>query len=294
MNTSESAPAWPTPVGVIGAGAAGVALARAALACDIDFIGVGTWHPERAAASVPADLITSPARLAERANLVWLAVPDGTLVMVAEQLTWRVGQWVAHLSGSQPASVITDAVAPALAGAFHPLASLSRASDGGAPVNPLAGHVLGIDGPPEMLPGLSELAKRLGGRALIVPAGARPAYHLAASLASNALVALVDLASAVWSAAGLDGDLALPALPPLIASTQANLAGIGLPGALTGPIARGDVETVRRHLATLDTLGLGADADAIYRLLGRRAVEIARSQGRADPAVLDAINELLK
>jgi predicted short-subunit dehydrogenase-like oxidoreductase (DUF2520 family) len=140
---------------------------------------------------------------------------------------------------------------------------------------------------------LTALAERLDGRPLVVPASARNAYHLAASLASNAFVALEAMATDIWRAAGLDGDLALPALFPLIASTAGNLTRVGLPAALTGPIARGDVATVARHLAALTGDPELADILTVYQRLGRRAVELARAQGHAAPEALDAIQSLL-
>lgn len=156
------------------------------------------------------------------------------------------------------------------------------------------GHpVIALDGSPEVVAGLWALAERLGGRPLVVTAAARPAYHLAASLASNALVALVAQAVEIWQMAGLAGELALPALLPLIASTQANLARVGLPQALTGPISRGDVATVARHIAVLGSAASLAEIAASYRALGLRAVTLARAQGRVPASDLEAIAALL-
>ncbi len=282
------------PVGIIGAGAVGCALAHAFLAADVVLAGIGTSDPARTAQFIDPPLVVSPAAVIAAARLIFLTIPDDVLTTVARQYHWRKDQWVVHCAGSQPAALLSAEVAPAQAGAFHPLASFARPLPGSPPAqNLLAGHVVALDGPPPLVSALTALAERLGARPLAVPSAARAAYHLAASLASNALVALVAEAVAVWRSADLDPDLALPALLPLIASTQANLERVGLPDALTGPIARGDVATVSRHLAALAATPDLAPIATVYRALGMQAVALARAQGRADPVALDAIEHML-
>lgn len=301
MNISDP---WPTPIGIIGAGAVGLALAHAFAVAGLPLVGVGARNPDQVIADYTAWLAIAPAQppipvrspqaIAAVARLVVLAVPDGALPTLAADLAWQPDQWVVHCAGSQPAASIAAAVAPAQAGAFHPLAAFPRPTPGlPPPPDPFAGCVIALDGPEPVVAGLRALALRLGSVPLLVPPAARAAYHLAASLASNALVALVAEAVDIWHSAGLAADLALPALLPLIASTEANLARVGLPTALTGPIARGDAATVARHLAALTADPTLAEIAAVYRLLGRRALALARAQGRANPAALDAIAALL-
>lgn len=291
MNISDTdtpRPSWPEPVGIIGAGAVGFALASALHLAHLPLIGLGSRDPARhSTATVP---MTTPADIATRAHLVFLAVPDSVLATVATSFAWRPDQWVVHCAGIYPATLLD--VAPAQPGAFHPLAAFPHAIDLPSE-NRFADRVVAVDGAPAVMVGLSALAARLGALPLSVPPAVRPAYHLAASLASNALVALIATAVDVWAAAGLDLALALPALLPLVASTQANLQHVGLPDALTGPIARGDVSTVARHLAVLAGDPALVPVATIYRLLGQRAVMLARAQGHAPAAALDAIARLL-
>jgi predicted short-subunit dehydrogenase-like oxidoreductase (DUF2520 family) len=286
---------WPEPLGIIGAGAVGCALAQALSAADVALAGIGTRDPTRATQLVNPTLITTPTAVVNAARLIFLAVPDGVIASVAREHRWRADQWVVHCAGSQPAASLSAAVAPAQAGAFHPLASFARPQPG-LPLSPdvFARHVIALDGAPALVSGLTALAERLGARPLVVPPAARAAYHLAASLASNALVALISDAVAVWQSAALDPDLALPALLPLVASTQANLERVGLPAALTGPIARGDTATVHQHLAALDAAPDLAPIAVTYRSLGLQAVALARAQGHANGAALDAIERMLE
>lgn len=298
---------WPEPVGIIGAGAVGLAMARALVANGVPLAGIGSRDPAHAAQTYAPllagnpwatptyeALFHTPTEIVAQARLIFLAVPDGALAAVAATLPWRTDQWAVHCAGAQPAASIAAAVAPARAGAFHPLAAFPRPLPGQLiPPDRFAGRVVALDGPEDMVAALHALAERLGGLPLVVPPSARAGYHLAASLASNALVALVAQATDVWTSVGLDPALALPALVPLIASTQANLAHIGLPAALTGPIARGDATTVARHLALLSADPSLSSIAATYRLLGQRALTLAREQGHADPAALDEIARLL-
>jgi predicted short-subunit dehydrogenase-like oxidoreductase (DUF2520 family) len=110
-----------------------------------------------------------------------------------------------------------------------------------------------------------------------VPAGARARYHAAATIAANHLVALLAQAMRVADDAGVPP----AALLPLVRATVDNVDALGPAGALTGPVARGDADTVARHLDAL------TDRDAaLYRALAREALELS---GRDDPALRELL-----
>src|SRR5690606_1661352 len=108
-----------------------------------------------------------------------------------------------------------------------------------------------VDGTAAARPRLTDLAREVGLHPFHVPQDQRVRYHAAASLAANGAVALAGLAAQVLQPLGLRRDEALAALLPLLSSALAGLGRVGLPGGLTGPVARGDVEVVRRHLRAL-------------------------------------------
>jgi predicted short-subunit dehydrogenase-like oxidoreductase (DUF2520 family) len=119
------------------------------------------------------------------------------------------------------------------------------------------------------------------------------AYHAAAALASNYIVSAIDAAAQVFASAGVAPDKAARALIPLAEGALRNVASHGTTAGLTGPIRRGDVATVQRHL---DALRGRPELAEIYRALARRAVEIAGridGQDAPDRAGLDAIRALL-
>jgi predicted short-subunit dehydrogenase-like oxidoreductase (DUF2520 family) len=127
----------------------------------------------------------------------------------------------------------------------------------------------------------------LDGRALVISPHSRPLYHAAAVLASNALVALAAAAARMLEEAGVAGDDALPALLPLMRGTLDNIEQLGARPALTGPIARGDVDTVRLHLARLSP-----GDRVLYCGLGLELLRLAREAG-LDDARAEEIESLL-
>jgi predicted short-subunit dehydrogenase-like oxidoreductase (DUF2520 family) len=104
-------------------------------------------------------------------------------------------------------------------------------------------------------------------------------------------VALADAAAEALAGAGISKEDALPALLPLLRGTVENLAKVGIPRALTGPIARGDASTITRHL---EALAATPELRAIYRTLGQRAVRVAEAKGEAAPEDLARIRQSLE
>jgi predicted short-subunit dehydrogenase-like oxidoreductase (DUF2520 family) len=119
-----------------------------------------------------------------------------------------------------------------------------------------------------------QLARLAGMRPFRLAASAKVVYHAGAVFAANYLVVVEAVAQRLLTLAGLRGEEAWQALRPLVAGTLENLSASGPPAALTGPVARGDARTVRRHLAALSP-----DDAELYRVLGRAALELARRGG---------------
>ncbi|WP_284209310.1 DUF2520 domain-containing protein, partial [Chitiniphilus shinanonensis] len=121
------------------------------------------------------------------------------------------------------------------------------------------------------LPRLEALAQALGGQPFRLAPGGKAAYHAATVVASNYLVTLAALAQQLAAQAGLDTDAASAVLGPLMRQTLDNVLALGPAAALTGPIARGDAQTVARHLAAIDDPLL----EAAYRTLGLATLPLA-------------------
>jgi predicted short-subunit dehydrogenase-like oxidoreductase (DUF2520 family) len=249
-----------------------------------------------AALQAPSVAAREPSPALERAlsealdARVTLAVPDAALPALAARLAGLdlPGRPAfVHLSGA----LGLDALAPLRArghavGSLHPLQSFPRVRGPEA----FHGVLFAIDASDaELLAALAEVGRRLGGAARRVDDSDRARYHAAATLIANGLVALADHACIVLGELGWSREEALDAVLPLLAGTVDNLREGRLPWALSGPVRRGDVDTVRRHLAALAP---DPRQERLYRILGLAALDLAREAG-LDPEAANHLHALL-
>jgi predicted short-subunit dehydrogenase-like oxidoreductase (DUF2520 family) len=167
-------------------------------------------------------------------------------------------------------------------GCLHPLVALAPGSDP-------SGAVAGIEGEPEATAIAERLALEAGLRPHSIPAD-RALYHAAAVSVAGHATALFAQATSMLEGAGFDPETARLALQPLFLSAARNLARGAPAEVITGPVGRGDVTTIERHLAAL--AALGPDVNAVYRALARTAVELAAT--RLEPATRLAILRALE
>lgn len=260
---------------------------------------LGLWARQPAAARAAAvsagvaSVSAAPPDLLLEADVVVLAVRDEAVAEVASVLlnTGLVNarHVLLHCSGAMSASAALGAVQDRVGGigTLHPLRAIA---DGRTAMRELAGAVFGVEGNARGLAAARRLVQAMGGKPLALSGEQMTAYHTAAAMASNYVVALMDAATELLARAGVEAGDALAALLPLIQGSLANVERQGLAEGLTGPIRRGDQGTVARHLRALE--GSPALAE-LYRTLGRRTVDIARRAGGAASADLDAIADLL-
>ncbi len=192
---------------------------------------------------------TSPERAVATCDLVFLAVPDGAIVRASAGLQWEPRHAVVHCSGALGLEVLAAvANAGGMVGCFHPLQSFpSRLPE----PERFRGIFCGIEGAEPLGALLEEIAREAGARTVRLEGVDRALYHASAVFMSNYVVALGMAAQQAWTMAGLPSEAARQALAPLLLSASANVARLPLAEALTGPVARGDVATVERHLAAL-------------------------------------------
>ena len=228
-----------------------------------------------------------------QADVVVLAVRDEAIGDVAAQIMARVDDEVTppillHCAGALPAEEAFSSLKrrPLGVGVVHPLRAIAG-SDSDAQ---LAGTVFAVEGDGPKRKAALRLVERVGGAPLVLEADQLPRYHAAAALVSNHAVALVDAGVEILTSVGLERAQATRALAGLLSSTAANLSRVGLPEALTGPIARGDVAVVARHLLALRPL---AEIAALYRVTARRVSKVAAEKGRAGRDALVRIAALL-
>jgi predicted short-subunit dehydrogenase-like oxidoreductase (DUF2520 family) len=207
---------------------------------------------------------------AEGVDLLVLATPDAVIAEVAASVAPVETTVVAHLAGSLGLDVLAPHPRRA---AVHPLASLPDADVGARRLR--SGGWFAVAGdPPEALALVEALVADLGGRSFTVADPDRAAYHAAAAIASNHLVALLGQVERVASGAGVP----LEAYLDLVRVTLDNVAEMGPAAALTGPVARGDWATVERHRAALPADELVA-YDAMVAAARRLVDDVGEATG---------------
>jgi predicted short-subunit dehydrogenase-like oxidoreductase (DUF2520 family) len=214
------------------------------------------------------------------AAIVVIATPDRAIEQAALTVEPSVepGALVIHLAGSRGLDVLAPlrAKRPGVRiGALHPLQSFPSATAG---LERLPGAWAAVAGDDEV----AELARAMGMRPFLLPDDQRTRYHAAAVVASNHLVALLGQVERLAATCGVPFE----AFQPLVEASVENAFGIGPAGALTGPVARGDLGTVEQHLAALDP----GERDA-YRALAREA---ARLTGRRDSGLDRLLDDVLR
>ena len=155
----------------------------------------------------------------------------------------------------------------------------------------LPGSTIAIEGDESLLGLLAEMAESIGANPVTLPEGGKTAYHAAAMMAAGGLVGLLDAIASVASVAGLDEKTAMAVYAPLARQSLANAERMGIAQALTGPLLRGDVGTLRGHLAVLKENAAGALP--LYVEVARREVAIAVRRGELTDERAREIEELL-
>lgn len=301
MTTEKRKKPPPTRFSLVGAGRMGTALGRILSRSSrfrLEGIICGSLaSSRRAAARIGRGRGFSAATAAVgESNLVLICVPDRQIAQVARALAasdlcWK-NRTVLHTSGAQDRSELSAlARKGAHTGSIHPLQTLTG---GQSDVRNLRGAPVFLEGDARAVRVGREIARALGGRAAVIPAEGKTAYHLCACFLSNYLVCLVSL--------GLD---LLPnrsgrrfardwigLFTPLLQATVANLEKGGPAGALTGPISRGDSLTLKKHLDHLDKAA--PELRELHRLLALRAVSLAEKTRRLTPRTLSGLRRMLR
>lgn len=298
-----------TSVAIIGAGRLGAALALALSQHGYRVVVLVARRAQRARLAARA-ITPQPLALAATelnslpdTDLLLVTTPDDQIAAVAARLAQvfaardasappsrRPARIALHASGA----LTSDALAPLGAHAFslgslHPLVSISDPSSG---ASNLRGAFYCLEGEARARAAASKIVRALGGKSFFIAARRKPLYHAAAVMSAGHLVALFSLATEMLARCGLSERQATRVLLPLAASTLENLArGTHPASALTGPFARADVATLRRHLIALRESGTG-EMLPVYVALGRHAIRLARERGGADAASRAALAEI--
>ena len=280
-------------VGFIGAGTVGTALAVRLREKGYPVVAVASrsrGSAEKLAARVDGCGVCETAQeVPGLAELVFITTPDDMIASVADQVDWPSGVRVLHCSGAHSVDVLESAAnSGAMAGAFHPLQTFASVDHA---IGNIPGSTFGVEAEEPLLTELKDMATALEGRAVVLKGGDKVLYHAAAVIACNYMVTLAKLATDLWQTFEVPVPEATQALLPLMQGTVNNLNNVGLPKCLTGPVARGDLGTIQKHLDALEATS--PELLSAYRELGRHTIPIALAKGTIDEARAAELKGLL-
>lgn len=284
-------------VGFVGAGlmgrTMGILLGRSGYEV-VGYFSRSETSAYRVAKEVGSKFFSDMGKLAANCDVLFITTPDDVIEPIARSLgqmgCLRGGQVLVHMSGSHSSKILQPALVYGAEGlSMHPLQSCASTEE--AIIN-LPRSLFSLEGGPEALRLGKAMVSRIGAEFFVLNSQDKVLYHGAACIASNYLVALFDGARELLELSGVDPGLQVRALISLMEGTLSNLKALPAEEALTGPIARGDIGTVSRHLKAIEKTA--PHLLDIYKTMGRRALQLARNKGRLDEEKLIILEALLK
>jgi predicted short-subunit dehydrogenase-like oxidoreductase (DUF2520 family) len=280
-------------IGFIGAGRVGGALAISLQRAGYAVVAIASRTRE--AANVLADILpdcvsVSPQEVVDLSDIVFITTPDAAIRPVCDSLAWSDRVAAVHTSGSESSAILEKAAqSGALTGSLHPLQTFA---DGHEALENLPASYFAIEAEGWLRLALLEIVAALKGTAIELRPEEKALYHASATLLSNYTVTLAKIASDLWFRFGWERQAALRALLPLLRGSVNNLEALGVPLALTGPIARGDIHTVERHLRALRDAA--PEVLPIYRELALQTIPVALAAGGLSDLAAIALRNVLQ
>ena len=282
-------------IGIIGAGRVGAVLGAALSRAGHHVVGVtavSDLSRLRAEALLPGVPVVDVPTVVQGVDLVLVAVPDDAMGPLIASLAANghvtPGQFWAHPSGRHDIEVLEPAVdAGAGAVAIHPVMTFTGTS---VDLARLADCPFGVTASPGLRPVAEALVVEMGGDPVWVPDEHRATYHAALSYGANYLITLVAQSLELLHSAGIEAPQRL--IAPLLSASLDNALRLG-DQALTGPVMRGDADSVAAHLQAIELVS--AEAALGYRALARltadRAVEAGLLSSRDAESLLDVLSD---
>jgi len=281
-------------LGFIGAGTVGTALAVLLSGKGYPVVAVSsqslTSAENLAKAVNGCHVFNNNQDAANAAELIFITTPDNIIPKIASQVQWHPGQSVIHCSGADSTDILEPArKSGASVGSFHPLQTLAGIKKA---IENIPGSTFALEAEEPLLGTLKDMATAIGGHWIELKASDKVAYHAAAVIACNYLVTLVKLATDLWQTFSIPAEQATQALLPLLHGTLNNIDAIGIPQCLTGPIARGDTGTIKKHLDMLQHTA--PHLLSTYKELGLQTIPIALAKGRINEQQARELAAILK
>ena len=266
-------------IGFIGAGRLGQALAWSLAQAGLKVVAVSSMieaHAQTLAERIADCHCMAPQAVVDACDLVFLTTPDSVIGETCSRLDWHKGQAVVHCSGVTEVEVLDHArLQGASTGGFHPMQTFG---DPEAAMRSLPGCTITVEAAePMLMERLLQLVSLLGCAANRLPAGMRGRYHAAAGYTSQFINALFDQAIRLWQTWGATEEEALRALWPLAQGTLSSIQSAGVARGMPGPVSRGDVSSIEKHLRAVSPMG--PEMLNFYRTLCTATVPLALQAG---------------
>ncbi len=285
---------------IIGAGVVGTAIGYLLSSAGYTITGIASRSQESAVKARDfigqGEASTDLAGTARSAEIIFLTTSDDAVRQVCEDIArrdgFRPGGLVVHTSGALSVDALVSAKNKgANTVSMHPLQSLPSVQEA---IKNIPGSYFCLESEDDgALQTAREMVRIFQGKELNIQLGGKPLYHAGAAVVSNFFVATIGFGLQLHESAGIDRQDSLNALLPLIQGTLKNIEKIGIPAALTGPIARGDAQTVEDHLVSISRET--PDLIGLYCELGKYTVKLAleKSTLKKDAAlqILDLLHQ---
>jgi predicted short-subunit dehydrogenase-like oxidoreductase (DUF2520 family) len=279
-------------IGFIGAGRLGSALAWSLADRGLTIAAAASLlaaDAERLAARIPGCTIDSMQKVVDTSDLVFVTTPDEAIGSTAAQLGWRPGVSAVHCSGVTEVTALASASrAGAMIGGFHPMQTFG---DPMAAVRSLPGCTITIEADEPLLATLNAIAARLECRVNRLPAGMRGRYHAAAGYTSQFINALFAEAIRIWQSWGATEEDAVRALLPLAKGTLSSIESAGIADGMPGPVSRGDIGSIEKHVAALSTMP--PNVMEFYRVVCERTIALGMRRGAIDAEKAARLRQIL-
>lgn len=279
-------------IGFIGAGKVGYSLGKYLTEREEEVVGYYSKNKEsakKAAEFTKTKAYERPDELVEESDIVFITVPDNHIKEVAEQTVKRCeskgieieGKIFSHCSGALTSEIFSDITTKVSSYSIHPLLAVD---DKLQSYKEFSDIIFTIEGDRKRLPEIRRFLEKLGNEVVVIEKEEKPRYHAAAAMGSNLVLALFDTVIEEMHRAGFEREEAKKAIVPFMCKNIAHLEEKKTEEALTGPVARGDYETVRKHMEVLES-----ENREIYRLLSRKAMKIAERKCQKNKEEMEAL-----
>jgi len=225
----------------------------------------------------------------DAADLVIIATWDQAMIPVINEINWRPDKGVVHTSGFFGTDILEPAKrAGARVGGFHPaqlFANLDQA------LGVLPGSTFCLLGEPPLLDTLKEMVSALKGNWIVLKPEEKPLYHVALAFASDFTMVCNKIATDLFQSFGVPPSESIKAIAPIIRGTVDSIINLGFPDCFSGPITRGDLSVIGKHVETLEKNQ--PDLAAIFKALDRHIIPMALAKGTIDEATAEKERALL-